>query len=47
MRADSKLTEAAKVEQTKVHKEATSSSKRVPTMALLAIGLMLLSFLTA
>ncbi len=47
MRADSKLTEAAKVEQTKVHKEATSSSGCGPTVALLAIGLMLLSFLTA
>lgn len=47
MRADSKLTEAAKVEQTKVHKEATSSSKRAPAMALLAKGLTLLSFLMA
>lgn len=47
MRADSKLTEAAKVEQTKVHKEATSSSGRAPAVALLAIGLMLLSFLMA
>ena len=35
------------MEQTKVHKEATSSSGRAPAVALLAIGRMLLSFLMA
>ena len=35
------------MEQTKVHKEATSSSGRAPAVAPLAMGLMLLSFLMA